>query len=240
MARRFVRQRQDTRGRRRKWLLLSPRIRILIVDDHPAVRYGLVQLIAAEPDLEVCGEAADKDEVLEAISRRVPDFIVLDISLKDKSATGLDLISQIHKAVGPVPVLIYSMHDEALYARRALRAGARGYLMKQEPVRQVITAIRSILAGDIYVSEEIRQGCRLGTGESGADALPDSRIALLSPRELTVFQHIGQGMQPREIAAEMFLTVKTVETHRWNIRKKLGLANAAELTRFAVAWMHRL
>ncbi len=219
---------------------MTGKTQILIVDDHPAVRHGLGQLIAAEPDLEVCGEAADPEEVFAAVARRIPDFIVLDISLKDKSTTGLELISRIHKAAGPVPILIFSMHDEALYAQRALLAGARGYLMKQEPVRQVITAIRQILAGDVYASEEIRRTLRQKAEDPDSDASPDDRLALLTRRELTVFRYIGRGMQPREIAAEMFLTVKTVETHRMHIRKKLDLANAAELTRFAVDWVHRL
>ncbi|GAB6057859.1 response regulator [Desulfonatronum parangueonense] len=218
---------------------MTRKTQILIVDDHPAVRHGIAQLIAAEPDLAVSGEAADRDEALQAISRHKPDFVVLDISLKGKSGSGLELVDVIHELAGPIPILIYSMHDEVLYALRALRAGARGYLMKQEPVRQVIAAIRTVLAGGVFVSEDMQQALLQRHVSPGTEPLPASPIQSLSDREVAVFQYIGHGLQPREIASALVLSVKTVETHRMNIRKKLGLTNASELTRFAVNWMRR-
>ncbi len=210
--------------------------KILIVDDHPAMRHGLAQLIGREPDLEVCGEAGTRSEVMDAVSTSPPDFVVLDIALKDKSSTGLDLIRDIHKRLGPIPILIVSMHDESLYAERALHAGARGYLMKQEPVRQVIAAVRRILAGGVYVSEEMNAALlrqHVGPNQNGASMTPVER---LSGREFEVFRLIGKGLQPREIGTELFLSTKTVETHRLNMRRKLGFANASDLTRFAVDW----
>jgi DNA-binding NarL/FixJ family response regulator len=212
---------------------------ILIVDDHPAMRYGLAQLIDKEPDLEVCGEAEDRPTVLAALQRTPPDFILLDIALKDKSGTGLDLIRDIQSRLGDIPILIVSMHDEALYAERALRAGARGYLMKQEPVREVITAIRRMLDGGVYLSSEMNNALLLrhvGPARKPAKLDPTE---CLSNREFEVFRLIGKGMQPREIGGALNLSTKTVEAHRLNMRKKLGLADARELAGFAVDWTHR-
>ncbi len=218
---------------------MSDKTRIFIVDDHPAMRHGIAQLIADELDLEVCGEAGDWRETLRAVTDDRPDMIVLDIALKDADRTGLDLIADIHARVGPVPILIYSMHEETIYAERALRAGARGYLMKQEPVRQIIVAIRKILNDEIYVSDLINQKILLrhigSPGQRQAPALPED---CLSGREFEVFRLIGKGLPPRNIAQKLCLSAKTVETHRLNIRKKLGKANAAEVTRYAVEWSH--
>lgn len=213
--------------------------RILVVDDHPAMRHGLAQLIAGEPGLEICGEAEDRQSMIGAIDRSPPDLIVLDIGLKDRSCSGLDLIEDIRARLGEVPILIFSMHDESLYAERALRAGARGYLMKQESVREVIVAIRQILAGGVYASQGFKESLvkqRVGSKPQPDDGDPATR---LTNREFEVFRLIGEGLQPREISNALFLSVKTVETHRINIRKKLGLQNAAELTRLAVKWVHR-
>jgi DNA-binding NarL/FixJ family response regulator len=203
------------------------------------MRHGIAQLVAKENDLEVCGEAGDRRETLNAIAGVPPDFIVLDIALKDPDRTGLDLVSEIHACVGPVPILIYSMHDEKIYAERALRAGARGYLMKQEPVRRIIHAIRAIIKDGIYVSEEI--GRRILLKHIGASPEQQPSVTpeeCLSEREFEVFRLIGKGLQPREIGEKLCISTKTVETHRMNIRKKFAMANASEVIRYAVEWSH--
>jgi len=213
--------------------------RILIVDDHPAMRHGIAQLIANEKDLDVCGEAGDRREALNAIDRDPPDFVVLDIALKDRDRTGLDLIYDIHARAGQIPILIYSMHEETIYAERALRAGARGYLMKQEPARRIIVAVRKIINDGIYVSDLINHKILLRhIGSPGKQQAPATPEDCLSGREFEVFRLIGKGLQPRDIAQKLYLSTKTVETHRMNIRKKLGKANAAEVTRYAVEWSH--
>jgi DNA-binding NarL/FixJ family response regulator len=216
---------------------MNKKTRIFLVDDHPAMRHGIAQLVARENDLEVCGEAGDWRETLNAIAGDSPDFIILDIALKDTDRTGLDLISEIHACVGPVPILIYSMHEEKIYAERALRAGARGYLMKQEPVRRIIHAIRAIIKDGIYVSEEISRRILLKhigvSPEQQPSVTPED---CLSEREFEVFRLIGKGLQPREIAEKLSLSTKTVETHRMNIRKKFGMANASEVIQYAVEW----
>jgi len=218
---------------------MNKKTRVFLVDDHPAMRHGIAQLVARENDLEVCGEAGDRRETLNAIAGDPPDLIILDIALKDPDRTGLDLVSEIHACVGPVPILIYSMHDEKIYAERALRAGARGYLMKQEPVRRIIHAVRAIIKDGIYVSEEIGRRILLkhigASPEQQPSATPED---CLSEREFEVFRLIGKGLQPREIAQKLYLSTKTVETHRMNIRKKFGMANASEVTRYAVEWSH--
>ncbi len=213
--------------------------RILVVDDHPAMRHGLAQLIAGEPDLEICGEAEDRHSMMAAIDKSPPDLVVLDVGLKDRSCSGLDLIEDIRARLGEVPILIFSMHDESLYAGRALRAGARGYLMKRESVREVVVAIRQILAGGIYLSQEIKDSLLKQHLGSGPQPDPADPASSLTCRELEVFRLVGEGMQPREIGDALCLSVKTIETHRLNIRRKLGLRNAAELTRLAVKWVHR-
>ena len=216
---------------------MNNKTRVFLVDDHPAMRHGIAQLVAKENDLEICGEAGDRRETLNAIASDPPDLIVLDIALKDPDRTGLDLVSEIHACVGPVPILIYSMHDEKIYAERALRAGARGYLMKQEPVRRIIHAIRAIIKDGIYVSEQI--GRRILLKHIGASPEQQPSVTpedCLSEREFEVFRLIGKGLQPREIAEKLCLSTKTVETHRMNIRKKLGMANASEVIQYAVEW----
>lgn len=211
--------------------------RILIVDDHPSMRMGLAHLINNEPDLEVEGEVGTKAEAMEAVAGSRPDLIVLDISLLEGPTAGLELIVELRKRFGPLPILVLSMHDETLYAARAVYSGAMGYLMKQEPVRQVIVAIRRILDGELFLSEEVTQEMILNQIHGGSPVLRCEPSVCLTNRELAVFRHIGMGLQPRTIAKTLNLSVKTIETHRLNIRRKLNLRDAADLSAFAVEWV---
>jgi DNA-binding NarL/FixJ family response regulator len=207
--------------------------RIFIVDDHPMMRQGLAQLISAEADLTVCGESENAEHALDRIGLLKPDLVLADISLPGKN--GLELIKDFQTMQPGLPVLVISMHDESLYAERVLRAGGRGYIMKQEGGKKLMLAIRQVLAGKIYVSEkmsaeilEIFSGRRVGTESSPVEKLTD--------REFEVFQLIGQGRSTREIAEKLHLSVKTVEVHRVNIKAKLKLKSASELIHFAVRW----
>ncbi len=215
-------------------------VKILIIDDHPAMRHGLRLLIEAEPGFAVSGEAGDRGEALESIKTNPPDFVVLDIALKDQSGSGLDLIPEIQSHAGRVPILVYSMHDEMIYAERALRCGASGYLNKQAPVKQVVNAIRTILDGGFYLDEAVSQMIIMQQiGKTSGRLCPLSPQECLSSREFEVFRLLGKGLKPREIGERLCISCKTVETHRMHIRKKLGLSTAAELARFAVEWVHR-
>ena len=205
--------------------------RIMIVDDHPMMRQGLAQLIGAEPDLAVCGEAENAGQALDAISALKPDLVLADISLPGKN--GLELIKDFHAVQPGLPVLVISMHDESLYAERVLRAGGRGYIMKQEGGKKLMQAIRQVLGGKIYVSEKMSaeiletfSSQRAGTGGSPVEQLTD--------REFEVFQLIGQGNGTRTIAERLHLSIKTVETHRQNIRTKLNVHTVAGLTKYAI------
>jgi DNA-binding NarL/FixJ family response regulator len=207
--------------------------RILVVDDHPMMRQGLAQLIGAEPDLAVCGEAENAESALDNLGVLKPDLVLADISLPGKN--GLELIKDFQVVQPGLAVLVISMHDESLYAERVLRAGGRGYIMKQEGGKKLMLAIRQVLDGKIYVSEkisaeilEIFSGRRAGTESSPVEKLTD--------REFEVFQLVGRGKGTREIAAKLHLSVKTVEVHRANIKTKLELNSAAELVRFSVRW----
>ncbi len=209
----------------------KPAKRILIVDDHPMMRQGLAQLIAAERDLVVCCEADTARQAFERISRDKPDLALVDISLPDKN--GLELIKDVRAIHPDLPVLVVSMHDESLYAERVLRAGGRGYVMKQEGGKVLMQAIRQVLAGQIYVSDKmsarILEVFSGGHRESGA-----ARLGRLTDREFEVFQLIGHGRSTREIAEHLHLSVKTVEVHRANIKKKLRIKTATDLVRYAV------
>ena len=208
--------------------------RILIVDDHPMMRQGLAQLIGDEADLTVCGEAEKASQALTAVGKLKPDLVLADISLPDKS--GLELIKDLRAIQPGLVVLVISMHDESLYAERVLRAGGRGYIMKQEGGKKLMAAIRQVLSGQIYVSEKI--SARILEGFSGQRAAAGSSpVDKLSDRELEVFQLIGEGIGTREIATQLHLSVKTVEVHRAHIKEKLGLNTAPELVRFAVRWV---
>jgi DNA-binding NarL/FixJ family response regulator len=207
--------------------------RILIVDDHPMMRQGLAQLISVESDLTICAEAESAEAALNVVGKLKPDLVLADISLPGKN--GLELIKDFQAIQPGLPVLVISMHDESLYAERVLRAGGRGYIMKQEGGKKLMLALRQVLAGKIYVSEKISadilemfSGRRTGTEGSPVEKLTD--------REFEVFQHIGQGKGTREIAEKLHLSVKTVEVHRANIKAKLKLNSASELVHFAVRW----
>jgi len=208
--------------------------RVLIVDDHPVVRRGLSQLITQSPELYVCGEAGTAKQALELMRSATPDIVVLDISLGDTN--GISLIRDIKARFGPLPVLVLSMHDEALYAERALRAGAKGYIMKEEATEDLIGAIRRVLRGDIHLSQRMstRLVSKLVTGSSGSKG---SGIESLTDRELEVFELIGRGLSTRTIAEKLHLSPKTIEAHRTNIKRKLRLDNAIELIQHATQWV---
>ncbi len=208
--------------------------RILIIDDHPMMRQGLAQLIGAEADLTVCGESENAGQALDAIRAVEPDLVLADISLPDKS--GLELIKDFQSVRPGLPVLVISMHDESLYAERVLRAGGRGYIMKQEGGKKLMEAIRQVLDGQIYVSE--RMSAKIVETFSGQrTAASSSPVEKLTDREFEVFQLIGQGKSTKEIATGLHLSAKTVEVHRINIKQKLNLKSAPELIRYAVRWI---
>lgn len=207
--------------------------RILIVDDHPMMRQGLAQLIGLEHDLTVCGEAENAGSALDAISALKPDLVLVDISLPGKN--GLELIKDFQSLQPGLSVLVISMHDESLFAERVLRAGGRGYIMKQEGGKRLMQAVRQVLDGKIYVSEKISAGIleALSGRRTGAEGSPMEK---LTDREFEVFQLIGQGLGTRDIAEKLHLSVKTVDVHRANVKAKLKLNSASELIRHAVRW----
>jgi DNA-binding NarL/FixJ family response regulator len=208
--------------------------RILIVDDHPIVREGIAKLIDHENDLTVCGQAEDAHQAIKAIKTLKPDMVIVDISLKDTS--GIDLIKDIQAQNPKLPVLTLSMHDESLYAERALRAGAKGYIMKHEAPEMVVTAIRTVLSGQLYISDKV--STRIMHKLIGTKAnIPVAGVDALSDRELEVFLLIGQGFGTRQIAEKLFLSVKTIETYRAHIKEKLGLTDAAQLLQYAIQWV---
>lgn len=212
----------------------SPRPRrVLLVDDHPIVRQGLARLIGEEGDLTVCAEADDQATTRDAIAASHPDIAILDISLKD--ANGITLIKRVKTWRPELPILVLSMHDEALYAERALRAGASGYVMKQEPPGWVIGAIRRVLAGDIVVSERM-SNLLLQRLVEGRQRSARGGHELLSDRELEVLQSIGAGYSTRQIAKNMHVSIKTVESHRTRIKQKLKLRTATQLVQYAIRW----
>jgi DNA-binding NarL/FixJ family response regulator len=206
---------------------------VFIVDDHPIVRQGLALLINREPDLSVCGDAEEASSALRRIEDLKPDLIVLDISLSGPD--GLDLLKNIRARDPNLPVLILSMLDELLYAERALSAGASGYIMKQEATERVLVAIRRILGGEIYVSERMANRM-LHRFVGGSQVVERSPIADLTDRELEVFRLIGDGHGTRQIAEELCISVKTVESYQAHIKEKLSLKNARELVQRAIQW----
>ena len=211
----------------------TERKKIFIVDDHPMMREGLAQLITEEDDLMVCGEADDAPQALEQIEKLKPDLAIVDITLR--STSGLELIKDLVIRAPQTAVLVISMHDESLYAERVLRAGGRGYVMKQEGGKKLMEAIRHVLSGKTYVSEKISAKIfDLFAGRPTESSSPEER---LTDREFEVFRLIGQGLSTKEIADKLRVSAKTVEVHRVNIKQKLNIGTAAELIRFAVRWM---
>ncbi|HMJ06414.1 MAG TPA: response regulator transcription factor [Chthoniobacterales bacterium] len=213
----------------------SPRRGIIVVDDHPLFRKGVVQMLSQEQDLEVRAEAENSLSALEAMRRIPVDLAIVDIGLHG-STNGIELTKMIKAEHPEVPILVLSMHDESLYADRALRAGARGYLMKREALDSVIAAVRTVLAGDIYVSPVMQK--RMIAEHVGAAGQPRSPVEKLTDRELEVLQLIGEGSEVREIAAKLHVSAKTVEAHRAHIKEKLDLKNAREVVRFATTWVN--
>jgi DNA-binding NarL/FixJ family response regulator len=208
--------------------------RIYIVDDHAMFREGLRQLIDREPDLMVCGDAAGANEAMQGINETKPDLVIVDISLA--GASGIDLIKALKSQREELPVLVVSMHDESLYAERALRAGAMGYVMKQEPAKTVKAAVRKVLAGDMHLSEKLASSLvsRLMHGAPEKTATP---IETLSDRELEVFRMLGQGKGTRQIAADLDVTVATINSFRNRIKEKLELKTSTELMLHAIQWV---
>ena len=210
----------------------SSKKRILLVDDHALVRSGMSEMIARESDLEVCGEAEDAALALQLVRERRPDLVVIDISLREGS--GVELVKQIHVEDPSIRMLVCSMHDETLYAERALRAGAMGYLNKQEPAESIMRAVRTVLGGRVYASEELADRV-LRRVSRGTDNPGDSLLDALSDRELEVLGLLGDGLSTRQIADHLHLSTKTIDTYREHLKTKLNLQNAIELLRFAVA-----
>jgi len=206
---------------------------VFIVDDHPLVREGLTNLINGQSDLIVCGEAKDSGEAIDGIAKERPDVAIIDISLTNES--GLELIKHLVRQFPQVSLIVLSMHDEALYAERALRAGARGYVMKHETSTNVLASIRRVLGGEVYVSERIvnRMALRLASSGQAADRSPVER---LSDRELEIFQLLGQGRTPSEIARDLNLSLKTVQAYCARAKDKFGVTSLTELLRAAIRW----
>jgi DNA-binding NarL/FixJ family response regulator len=209
--------------------------KIVIVDDHPIIRQGLAELIDQEDDLVVCGQVEDAHQAMKAINKQKPALVVVDVSLKDSN--GIELIKDIKVQHPDATVLVLSMHDESVYAERALRAGANGYIMKQEASEKIIQAIRKVLNGQVYLSDKMAAnvmnkmvGAKTDAGVSAIDRLSD--------RELEVFTLLGQGRGTRQIAQKLHLSIKTIETYRAHIKEKLNLADAAELLQHAIQWVN--
>lgn len=207
--------------------------RVLIVDDHPILRHGIAQLVEREDDLDPCAEAGTVDDALAVLASQPIDLVVVDLSLHEQS--GMDLIRSARERHPQVKCLVLSMHDEKLHAERALRAGARGYLMKHEATRKIVTALRCVRDGRIYLSDEIATQLleRMAAAPAPGPARPESPLGALSDRELEVLRLIGQGLKTGDIARALHRSVHTIEAHRANIKRKLGLKTAGELSQAA-------
>lgn len=213
---------------------MPPVKRIVLVEDHPIFRMGMVELLNADPALEVCGEAEDLSAARRLIAGQAPDMVIVDIGLVTDN--GLDLVKELAQTQPALPVLVLSMHDENLWAERALRAGARGYIMKQETSTTVVDAVHAILAGGRYVSPAIMARI-LGQVQKGPQAVSQPPWQQLSDRELEVFRLLGSGLETRAIAETLHLSIKTIGTYRERLKEKLGCATGAELVRAAVLWV---
>jgi DNA-binding NarL/FixJ family response regulator len=211
------------------------RAKVLIVDDHPAVRQALAMLIGQQSDLEVCGEAADLSEALHLLATSHPDVAVIDISLK--TGCGIDLIQRIKDRRGTVRMLVWSTHSESLYAERALRAGALGYVNKDQATDKIVEGIRRVLEGKVYLSDAmVETMLQRAVGDARKESMR-SPLDALANRELEVFRLIGQGVKTSAIAERLHLSVKTIETYRERIREKLDLSDGTELAHYATQWM---
>ena len=211
----------------------KPNRTVFIVDDHPVFRDGLARIAAHVPDLAVCGEADNATQAFDGISRLKPDLVLMDIGLPGKS--GLELLQDVHAMMPDLPVLVISMHDEALYAERVLRAGGRGYIMKQEGPEKIMQAIVKVLNGQVYASEKTAATI-LDAITRPRGATSTSAIGSLTDRELEILRLTGQGKDNRQIADELHISFKTVDTHRGHIKEKLGLKSGTELIHYAVRW----
>ena len=213
----------------------KPKTKVLLVDDHPILRAGLGKLINHEADMMVCGEAEDGPTAFDLVGTLIPDVAVIDISLK--GSNGIELIKNLKARYPELPTLVLSMHEETLYAERALRAGSLGYIMKEEAIEQLLVAIRRAIAGEIFLSEKMKTKM-LQQMASGRGKVISSPIEQLTDRELEVFRLIGEGCSTRQIAGQLHLSVRTVEAYREYIKTKLGLKNATELVQHAFHWVH--
>jgi DNA-binding NarL/FixJ family response regulator len=209
---------------------------VLVVDDHPLFRKGVVQMLTDEPDLEVRAEASSSQQALGELRRHRFDLAVVDIGL-DGSANGIELTKSIKAERPQLPVLVLSMHDETLFAERALRAGARGYVMKREALDNFIQAVRTVLRGEIFISENMSKRMVFAHLHGGGDAA--SPVERLTDRELEILQLLGKGRELADIAKELHISPKTVEAHRAHIKEKLDFKNAREVARFAVTWVNQ-
>lgn len=213
---------------------IAPQYSILVVDDHPIIRHGVSQTLGFEPDLQVVAEASSAAEALDALRKFSADLAVIDVSLN--GTNGIELIKQIRTEHPRLPLLVLSMHDESLYALRALRAGAGGYIMKREAPDLLLTAVRRVLGGEVYLSPTLER--RVSESRPAEEPPPATTpIDTLTDRELEVLDLVGQGHHTRDIAQRLALSAKTIETHRLNMKDKLGLKTAPELIRYAVNWV---
>lgn len=208
--------------------------RVLIVDDHPVFRHGVSAMINAEPDLMVCGEAGTAPTALDAMRKLSPDVVIIDISLP--GSNGIELLKAMKAETPKLPMLVVSMHDESLYALRALRAGALGYVMKAEALDSILTALRKVLQGDAYLSPKFSERLVFKAIRSLDEGM-GSPVDKLSDRELEVLTLTGRGFGTQDIANELNLSVKTIETHRAHIKEKLGFGDSKEMVRFAIEWV---
>lgn len=207
--------------------------RVVLVDDHPIMRHGLAQLIRMENGLDVCGEAGSAREGLDLVSKLKPDLAVIDLTLPDKN--GLELVKDIRAMHPATACLVLSMHDESLYGERSLRAGARGYVMKEEAADHLITAIHKIMSGGLYVSETLN--ARMLEQMTAPTRAKAAGIDSLTDRELEILELIGKGVATKNIAAQLSISARTVEAHRAHVKEKLGITDGAALVRYAVQWM---
>ena len=226
-------QQKDTMETKTQSGLRQPKVRVLLVDDHPVLRKGLAQLVNQDSRLVVCGEADDVPTAIKSIETLQPDLVIMDISLKH--GDGIELLKTVKPQFPDLPVLVLSMHDETLYAERSLRAGAMGYLMKDDPAEQVLLAIGRVLAGEIFLSNRMKSRMMLQfAGRYGK--VPSSTVEQLTDRELEVFHLIGAGRTTRQIADYLHLSMHTVQAYREFIKAKLSLPNSTQLVQHAVHW----